>query len=105
METLEEKNTLLSYFGKTLTFPNFTILGINGEDYSNINFEVDAISHRAIIQYFQITQEDWNNFSITEKDTFSTTVGVKTFNFRITQKPFVDIYGWVKITANLVSIV
>lgn len=105
METLEDKRTLLSYFGVTLTFPTFNILGINGEDFSNINFEVDTLSHRAIVHYWQITQEDWNNFSISKDDTFNVVVGIKTFSWKITQKPFVDVYGWVKITANLVNLV
>jgi hypothetical protein len=105
METLEDKTTLLSYFGVPLTFPTFTIKGINGEDFSNINFEVDTLSHRAIIYYWQITQEDWNNFAIEKDDTFTTSVGSKTFSWRLTQKPFVDPYGWVKVTANLVDIV
>lgn len=104
METLEDKKNLLSYFGITLTFPTFSILGINGEDFSNINFEVDAISHRAIVYYWQITQEDWNNFSIDKDDTFTTTVVNKTLSWKIVQKPFIDVYGWVKITANLVNI-
>ena len=104
METLDEKRQLISYFGVTLTFPTFTILGINGEDYSNVNFEVDTSSHRAVTYYWQIIQEDWNNFSIEKDDTFTTTVGSKTFSWKLIQKPFVDAYGWVKITANLVNL-
>ena len=104
METLADKRNLLSYFGIPLTFPTFNILGINGEDFSNVNFEVDAISHRAIIYYWQITQEDWNSFSIDKDDRFTTLSGSKILTWVITQKPFIDNYGWVKITGNLVSI-
>jgi len=105
METLEEKRSLLSYFGISLTFPTFTILGINGEDYSTINFEVDALSHRTITYYWQIVQEDWDNFSIDKDMSFTTTVAHKTLTWKLIQKPFIDNYGWVRLTANLVNIV
>jgi hypothetical protein len=105
METLEDKKIQLDAFGIILTFPTFTIKAINGEDFSNINFEVDSISHRAIIFYWQITQEDCNNFDITKDDTFTTLVVNKIFSWKITQRPIHDVYGWVKITANLINLV
>jgi len=105
METLADKKIQLDVFGIVLTFPTFTIKGINGEDFTNINFEVDALSHRAIVFYWQITQEDWNNFEIVKDDIFTTTVVNKVFSWKIAQRPIPDVYGWVRITANLVNLV
>lgn len=105
METLADKQIQLDTFGIVLTFPTFSIKAINGEDYSNINFEVDSISHRTAEYYFQITQEDWYNFEVAINDTFTTTIVNTVFHWKIYKKPELDVYGWVKLTANLVRIV
>jgi len=73
METLEDKQLQLNAFGIVLTFPTFAIKAINGEDFSLINFEVDSVSHNTAEYYFQVTQEDWFNFEISQNDSFTTT--------------------------------
>lgn len=105
METLEDKQLQLDAFGIVLTFPTFSIKAINGEDYSLINFEVDSVSHNTAEYYFQVTQEDWFNFEIAMNDSFTTTIVNKVFHWKIYKKPEPDVYGWVKLTANLVRIV
>lgn len=105
METLEDKQVILDNFGIVLTFPTFSCKAINGEDYSLINFEVDSVSHSTAEYYFQVTQEDWFNFEIAQNDTFTTTIVNKVFHWKIYQKPTPDVYGWVKLTANLVKVV
>ena len=105
METLADKQIQLDAFGIILTFPTFTIKAINGENYSLINFEVDAVSHNTAEYYFQVTQEDWFNFEVSQSDTFTTATINKVFHWKIYKKPELDVYGWVKLTVNLVRIV
>lgn len=105
MESLEDKQLQLDTFGVDLFFPTFTIKGIDGQTISIVNFEVDAFSHDVITYYWQIKQEDWNNFEIANNDTFSTIIATQRFHWKIYQDPILDVFGWVKLVTNLITVV
>ena len=89
------KRTLLQTAGIELSFPTFTIVGINGEEISDITHNTMQTS-KVLDYYINITTEDEIRFSITKNDVFYRYVAGSKIRYDITGA-IRDVYGWTQL--------
>jgi hypothetical protein len=103
METYAEIQEVLVELGEVLTFPTFTIYGINELDRGFLDMQ-EGYSQVEHIEYqIIVSSKDCATHAVVVGNTFTTTDTVYTYNFKV-QRPHIPYGdGWSRLPINLVS--
>lgn len=104
MKINEPISEILDLIGETLTFTDFTILGIPGFDSLRmIGGEHSPYSvHRQEFS-FQIATADAQGYVLDKDTTFTCSDDIYIYTFKIDRPPISDLTGWSQLFVNFVS--